>query len=439
MEKTTLQNIAPHNLDAEKALIGCFIAAPDYVMSHCADLISGSDFYSDQYRTMWKVLQQMWEDQKTIDITTIPVELDSLGKLTPDESAYLPTDCFTHVGGTATGAKYHAGKIREMARLRAWRTLGYEIIAATESPGAAESVIEQLEAQLARVSDQGASAAETKPIKEVIARRFEYYEELSRNQNPISGLPTGIPGLDMKIRGLREGNMIVIAAQTKGGKTALAMNIATNVALAGHGVGIFSLEMNEGEVADRLISAHSGMNLAKIGTKLNKLEAQKILNGAKEIAATKIFLRDESVLTPTQFRAAARKLVQQEKCKLLILDYAQLVTPTNHKVNREQQVADISRTVKTTAAALKVPIIVMSQLNDDNRSRESRALENDANIFAIIEHLEEPSDPENPKSPVVMNSYINLKYTRDCQSGRVPVVFNREITRFEEKPQTDHH
>ena len=160
---------------------------------------------------------------------------------------------------------------------------------------------------LIKIAGLSESKAETKSIKDILARRLEYYENLSTTGAGIEGLTTGIAPLDRAIRGLRPGNMIVIAAETKAGKTSLALNIASHVALSGHSVGIFSLEMNEGELADRLVAAHAEVDLSAITDGgLSVSAVSRILPTISTLSGTSIFVRDESILNPLQFRAAAR-------------------------------------------------------------------------------------------------------------------------------------
>lgn len=151
----------------------------------------------------------------------------------------------------------------------------------------------------------------------------------------------------------------------------------------------------------------------------SKGDLDSLSRASAELSNAPIYIRDEAIMSPLQFRAAARKLVAQHKCKLLIVDYVQLMEPSNRTDSRERQVAECSRTIKTTAMELGIPIIVLAQLNDDGRSREIRAIEQDSNIFAVIEE----QDGQH---------YLNLKYTRSCPRTRIPLTFRPEFTRFEE-------
>jgi replicative DNA helicase len=183
--------------------------------------------------------------------------------------------------------------------------------------------------------------------------------------------------------------------------------------------------MNADELTDRLIAAHGSVDLcAMTDGGFSKGDLDSLSRAAAELSNAPIYIREEAIMSPLQFRAAARKLVAQHKCRLLVVDYVQLMEPSNRTDSRERQVAECSRTIKTTATALGIPIIVLAQLNDDGRSRESRAIEQDSIVFAILEE----NDGKH---------YLNLKYTRLCPSTRIRLTFRKEYTRFEQVVRSD--
>jgi replicative DNA helicase len=333
----------------------------------------------------------------------------------------------------ASNWQYYSEKAKELLYARKTLEIAAELTQAALDPSAAQQLPAMINDALAKISGFHESKAETKPIKDVVLRRLSYYENAMNNPGQVDGLTTGIPQLDRAIRGLRAGNMLVISAPTKGGKTTLALNIAANTAKAGNPVGIFSMEMNEGEIADKLLSAEGEIDISSLAfAGPNKFIADRLRNAAGVIGRSPIFLRDESLLNTIQFRSAARKLVAQHGCKLLLVDYVQLMDPTNSKDSRERQVADSSRTIKTTAAELGIPIIVMAQLNDDGRSRESRAIEQDANIFIKIER---PKDDKGNDDKEAGHDHYNIRIVlaRDCACATIPMTFTKEYSKFSQK------
>lgn len=409
----------PQAIDVEKCLLGCMMLSTA-VIGNCVEVLDEEALHHPAHRIIWGRLLAMWKAGKAIDLITVTDALESAGELQEVGGPAEVTAIFNS-SPTASNWKEYARILRAKWMARQAIKVADGIRAAAFNPAEEAGIAQLAQDGLVKIAGFTESRAETKHIRDVVLRRLDYYENVSKRKGRLEGISTGIRPLDIATRGLRPGNMIVIAAETKGGKTALAMNIAMNAAFDGYAVGIFSLEMNEGELADRMIAARAGVNMSQLGDEgFAKRDLDRAVRTASEISLTQIFIRDESVLNPLQFRAGARKLVAQHKCRLIIVDYLQLMQPTNSRDQREQQVAECSRTIKTTASELGIPIIVLSQLNENGRSRESRAIEQDCNIFAVIEQDDD-------------GHWINLKYTRDCQGGRIPVTFRKEHVRFTER------
>lgn len=414
----------PSAIDTEKCVLGSAMLS-EKVFHKLIERINVEWFHHPAHKTIWLRMLSHYNESKPIDLISITQSLEDNNELAKIGGAELVTELFTIVP-SASNWEYYCDVIEEKYRKRKAIELATEMleVAQNEAVGIKEldGVIQK---GLIEVSSMSQSKAVTKHIKEGIARRLDYYETLMVGGRKIEGISSGIPPLDKMIRGLRPGNLIVIGAETKIGKTSLAMNIALNVALMKHSVGIFSLEMNEEELIDRLVAADSEVDLsaASSGVMPGK-SAERVLKSALRIAETNIFIRDEGSLTALQFRAGATAMKAQHNLDLIILDYAQLVEPDNDDDSREQQVAKISRTCKSVAVSLGIPIIILTQLNEKGRSRESRALEHDANIFLV---LEKEGKPENPEY------YLRAKLARDCAAGRIPLTFQSEYTKFSEK------
>jgi len=392
-----------------------------HAVANIAEVLNESDLHYPSHRTLWRLLIGMWTTQRPIDLVTVVQAAEDAGIIADVGGGAYIADVFTFVP-TAANWREYAEIVRKKSIARRAIEAANRILEAAYDPACGDTIGEVVMESLVGIADFSESKAETKHIRDIMARRLEYFEKLSTGGKSLEGLSTGIPPLDRAIRGLRPGNMLVLAAETKGGKSALALNIACHVAMSGNPVGFFSLEMSEGEIADRLIAAHADVDLSAIADGgLTVTATNRVLSSIARLSEAQIFIRDESVMSPLQFRAAARKLAAQHSVKLLVLDYAQLVQPSSHDDNRERQVAEVSRTVKTTAAELGIPIIVLSQLNDKGRSRESRAIEQDANIFAVIEEDDE-------------GCFLNIRLARDCAKARIPLRFIREFTKFVEGP-----
>jgi replicative DNA helicase len=411
----------PSAVDAEKGLIGSILISPARVLDLCAEKrLSQEWFTHPAHRIIFRSAQRMQDERKPIDLISMTQFLEDAKWLADVGGAAGVTDLFTFVP-VASNAPYYIDLLFEKFRLRSAIEVAEEIVAAARNPGAGTDAAEVAQSGLLKIAGMSESAATTKHIKDIIMRRLDYYEEIAKRGARLEGIPTGIAPLDRAIRGMRPGNVIVIAAQTKGGKTTLALNFALSAAENKNPVGIFSLEMSEGELADAFLASQSGVDISATSDEgISGRDLSQIVQAAGRIADLDIFVRDESVLSPAQFRSAARKLCVERGCKLLIVDYLQLMEPSASEDTRERQVANSSRVIKTTAAELGVPVLVLSQLNDQGRSRESRAIEQDASIFAVIEEDED-------------GHWINLKLTRDCRGGRIPITFRKEVRQITER------
>jgi replicative DNA helicase len=362
---------------------------------------------------------QMWTDRKGVNLITLTQGLEDSALLEQAGGAAYVTELFTFVP-TASGSKYYCNILREKWIARTAIDVAMNIQEAAFDPSIHPDLESRVQEDLVKIASMFESKAKTQTMGDLVLRALDRYEQNHKNGGGLTGLSTGIAPLDKATRGLKPGEMITIAAPTKGGKSALALNIAMHNGLSGIPVGVFSLEMNADELTDRLIAAHGSVDMcAMTDGGFSQRDVTSLTRAAAELSNAPIFIRDEATMSPLQFRAAARKLTAQHKCRLLVVDYVQLMEPSNRTDGRERQVAECSRTIKTTAAELGIPIIVLAQLNDDGRSRESRAIEQDSNVFAVIEEQDG-------------KYYLNLKYTRSCPSTRIPVTFRKEYTRFEQ-------
>jgi replicative DNA helicase len=406
----------PQAIEMEKALLSCFMQPhSDRAIAGAVETLSAEVFHSPANATIWLRIITLWMEKHPTDLISVCNALEDAKELEAVGGQIYIAE-LSIISPAAANWNYYAGIIRDKWIARKSLAIASQITEAAY--GQPEGLSEAVQASLVQIAGLSETKADTKHIKDIVARRLEYHESIAKNGGKLEGLPTGIKPLDKATRGLRPGNMIVIAAETKAGKTSLALNIALNVAENGHPVGIFSLEMNEGELADRLISTKGEVDMSS-GSDMgfSNYAVERITSACISLSTMNIYVRDEGFLSPLQFRASARKMVAKEKCKLLVVDYLQLMDPTSQGDSRERQVAECSRTIKSVAAELQIPIIVLSQLNDNGRSRESRAIEQDCNIFAVIESDED-------------GHWINLKLTRDCQGGRIPVTFRKQFTSF---------
>ena len=422
----------PNDIDTEKALLSCLLLAGargnTAIVDDATVLFKESPFFHPAHQHIWRAISELRALDKPIEPPSV------IQKLT--EAQVLPQiggqDYLTEVYSTEVSPRnwdFYAKRAMDLLNARRTIAIAADLTQAALDPLAAQELPNLLNEALAKISGFHESKAETKPINEILLRRLKHWEDSMNGRALPDGLTTGFPRLDRAIRGMRPGNMIVISAPTKGGKSALAMNIMLATAKDGNAAGIFSMEMNEDEIADRLVAMEGEIDVSGMAfAGPNKHTMDRIVRAASVIGRCGIFVRDESVMNTIQFRAAARKLVSQQKCKLLIVDYVQLMEPTDSSTNRERQVAESSRAIKTTAQELGIPIIVLCQLNDNGRSRESRAIEQDANIFIRIERPQK--DGEEDKSAPEDHYDARIVLARDCARDTIPLIFHKEFTKF---------
>lgn len=352
-------------------------------------------------------LYQTLHDARTLDDAGGPLYLSEL-------SRFLPT---------AVNAEYYLETLEEKRVLRQIIRVGteYASLAYGEQEDA-KSLLAGLERAAMAIST--GQPAEEIPFGEHIMAALDRAQLRAEKNTGMIGLPTGLSALDRLTGGLAAPDMIVISAETSGGKTALACRFVAAAALAEdpQSVAVYSYEMSNDEVTDRLLVSESKVNMLTFRQGwLSELDYQNLTRGASRLKDAKIFLRDDAEMNIGQVRASARRIKHRHGLGLVVIDYAQLVPESSGKKgsNREQEVAFISRQCKAMAKELNVPVVILSQLNDDGKIRESRAIAHDANMVLVIQEEDE-------------RHYIRIAKQRNGPRERVPVTFLKQFTRFED-------
>lgn len=423
--------------DHERGLLASIFHAPDRVLGELLDLrMTEEYFHIPAHAILYRHLLGLWQRKLPIELISVTDSLERAGELEFVGGAALVADIYAFLGSGANWA-YYLDTLRERRLARETIRIAQDLLVAAYDPAGASEIARVTQESLVQIAALQESRAETQDMGSVMVQTTDHIEAVL-SQRKLPGLATGLRPLDEALQGLQPGQMITIAAQTKRGKTTLALNIAAHVASQGAPVGVLSLEMNVVELGTKLLTAHARVDLSGLGEGyIPPEDMDRLAASCHQLRHYPIFVRDECVVTNVQFRAAARRLVHQQKCRLLIVDYLQLITPEGSEQNRERQVAETSRTIKTTAAELGIPIIVLSQLNENDRSRESRSIENDSNAFLIIEETpvlnaqKQPSYDE--KGHPQTTHHLWIKYARHCPNQRIPVTFDKATGVFREK------
>lgn len=436
---TEVSRLIPQDIPSEKAVLGSVFIAPDKLLT-AAELVQPSDFYYPANRTIFKAMLEIADKGQAIDPLTIRNLLDSRGEFEPAGGMAYLTELVTAVP-TSANIEYYAKNVADKAIARSViNNLTDSIAAVYNSDAGIDEIISKTEQSLINASSSR-NKSSFKHIYDVIETAQVKIEERASMSSDVTGTPTGFQDFDKITTGLHEDNLIILAARPAMGKTALALNIAQNVAVkAKKAVAVFSLEMGSESLVERMLAAEGNVMSYHIRTgKLSENEWQRLIYAQAQLAEAKIYIDDTPGIRVTEIRSRARKLAQEtDGLGLIVIDYLQLITGNNPK-NRQQEVSEISRQLKILAKELNVPVIALSQLSrnveqrQDKRPvlsdlRESGSIEQDADIVAFLyrEAYYDKSDdgPENNKVELI------LEKNRHGSLGTVQLFFHKEYTKF---------
>ena len=433
----------PQNKDAEMSVLGlCFL--DNNLIGKILEEVNSDMFYNDANKKIYETIKKMYENHIALDITTITEELDKSKNLAAVGGIEYLTDVIDSVV-TASNIDYYINIIKEKAIIRRLINTATDII--TESYNEDENITALLDNAEKSILDviRSRQTTEFMPIGEVLKNAQSQLEFLSQNKSTISGLETGFYDLDKATSGLHEGEMIVLAARPGMGKTAFALNIATHAAkTTKKAIAIFNLEMSAEQLVNRMISAIGGIEGRKLQNgQLNQNDWKKYNEAVSQLANTNIYIEDNAAITSNDIRAKCRRLATKpEGLGLIIIDYLQLLTTGGKRPeSRQQEVSDISRSIKTMAMELKVPVIALAQLsrNAEKREnnepmladlRESGSIEQDADIVMFINRKDYyKAKTELGKNENVETDIIIAKH-RKGGTGKFTVLFEPTMMNF---------
>jgi replicative DNA helicase len=409
----------PSSPESEKAFLSAALQNNSILDIH-ADHLKEGLFFSRANKAIFKAVVEMWKEGNSCDLVTISAWLEKNNLM--DEAggnAYL-ADVYTYIPTSALHDQYIT-ELRHYHTARLAIAGAERIIASARNPAMEGDLSETVQKTLVSIAAEAESATKIEPIRESAKRRVDEYEFMVKNRGKLMGYTYGIKPLDDHTGGMRPGQLIVIGGATKSGKTALALNIAQRTANSGNGVGIFSLEMSAGELIDRLVASYRGVDVSVLSKEPSQKDMTEIRFGINQISELPIWIRDESSINPLQIMAATRRMVATHNIKVIVFDYIQLATPQNSKDSRERQVADISRCLKLVAKELKIAVVALTQLNADGYSRESRAIEHDADLFLALRHDKEDG------------CFLDIRLGRNCSRASFPMEFRPQYLRFDSR------
>jgi replicative DNA helicase len=447
MQAPSLDRLPPHSVEAEQGVLACALLSPQDCMGECIQKFKrgGEMFYDLRHRTLYEALVEMYDSKAAIDLITLQQWLkdrkllDAVGGM--EYLLPLPDRV-----PSAANLKYYLDIVWDKFILRQMIRTCTEVVGrAYEHEGELGTLVDEVETAILQISREMDENQAGKPtIKDLVHTAIARIDEYYANKGMLSGLATGFIDLDRMTTGLHPAEMVVIAARPSMGKTSLAMNIAESVAIDQKlPVGVFSLEMSAEALVLRMLCSRSKVNLRKIRDGFfSEREFPKLTNAAGKMAAAPLFIDDTAGLSILQLKAKARRMWQQHEIKLFVIDYLQLLHSTARRAeNRQQEIADISSSIKALAKELAVPVIVLSQLNrelekDKSRKprlsdlRESGSIEQDADLVGL---LYKPSGDEEEETPEQEGFPIKLYIAkqRNGPTGDVDLTFLKQYTRFE--------
>jgi replicative DNA helicase len=439
---TSLERPLPHNLEAERSILGA-VLLDNHALNAAVEKLRTEDFFLSQHRLIFDRMVQLGEKQQAIDTVTLMEDLERRNELEAAGGiAYLSqlADGLPRV----TNVEHYARIVKEKAVLR---SLIFSASAIQEQALAAgddaDTILDRAESAIFQLAEDRVRAGLI-GVKELVRENFERLERIFSEGRRITGLASGYSDLDNQTAGLQGSELIILAARPSMGKTALALNIAENVALRQREpVAIFSLEMSKESLLLRLLASEARVDAHKFRTgHMNRDDWGKITGALANLGEAPLWIDDSASSTVLEMGAKARRLKRDRGLSLVIVDYLQLVVPSNtgRGTNRQEQVASISRSLKGLAKELKVPVLVLSQLTraperDDRKPqladlRESGAIEQDADVVLFIHrpNFYKTDLPEEDRA----KAEVIIAKQRNGPTGNLNFVFLARHTRFEE-------
>ena len=437
MEEALIKRILPHSPEAEQSVIGSMIMSRDAIVE-ASEIITGADFYQQQYGMVFEAMIELHDEGKAVDLITLQERLKEKDLPPEISSMEFVRDLLSAVP-TSANVKYYAEIVAEKSMLR-------KLIKTTEEITNAcylgkEKTQDILEVTEKKIFDlvQNRGSEEFVPIRQVVLNAIEKIEKASRSQGSVTGIPTGFIDLDYKMSGFQPSDLILVAARPSMGKTAFVLNIAQYMAFHNDvTAAIFSLEMSKEQLVNRLLALESKVDSQNIRTgNLEDEEWAKLIEGANIIGKSNLIIDDKPGISISELRSKCRKYKMEHNLGIIFIDYLQLMTGCGRSESRQQEISEISRSLKALARELNVPVVALSQLSraveqrPDHRPmlsdlRESGAIEQDADVVMFIYR----DDYYNKDSENKNIAEIIIAKQRNGPIGTVNLVWLPNYTKF---------
>lgn len=437
MEEALIKRVLPHSIEAEQSVVGSMIMDREAILV-ASEIITSEDFYQHQYGVLFEAIVELFTEDKPVDLVTLQNRLKE--KDVPPEISSLEfvRDLVMAVP-TSANVKYYANIVAEKAMLRRLIKVNEEI--ANTCYLGKDKLEEILEGTEKKIFDlvQKRNSGDYVPIKQVVINALEKIEATSKTKGTVTGIPTGFVDLDYKTSGLQPSDLVLIAARPSMGKTAFVLNLTQNMAFR-HNVttAIFSLEMSKEQLVNRLFALESRVDSQLIRTgNLADSDWEKLIEGAGVIGRSNLIIDDTPGISISELRSKCRKYKLEKNLGIIIIDYLQLMTGSGKGESRQQEISDISRSLKGLARELHVPVVALSQLSraveqrPDHRPmlsdlRESGAIEQDADVVMFLyrdDYYNKDSENKNIAEVIIAKQ-------RNGPIGTVNLVWLPNYTKF---------
>lgn len=440
MEEALIKRILPHSTEAEQSVIGSMLMDKEAIVI-ASEILHKDDFYGKQYGILFEAMTELYNEGKPVDLVTLQNHLKEKGVPAEISSMEFIKELITVVP-TSANVKYYANIVSEKSILRRLIRINEEIAnACYVGKESTEYILEDTEKKIFDVV-QRRSSGDFTPISEVVMNALERINIASQQKGNVTGIATGFTDLDYKTAGLQPSDLVLIAARPSMGKTAFVLNVAQHICFKlDQCVAVFSLEMSKEQLVNRLLSLESRVDSQAIRTgNMTDSDWDGIIGGAGVIGRSKLIIDDTPGISISELRSKCRKYKLEHDLQIIIIDYLQLMSGSGHTDSRQQEISDISRSLKSLARELNVPVVALSQLSravekrDDHRPmlsdlRESGAIEQDADVVMFLyrdDYYNKETDKKNIAEVIIAKQ-------RNGPIGTVELVWMPDYTKFANK------
>ena len=430
--------VPPHNIDAEVATLGSVLLDPP-ALTRVVDYVRPEDFYRQANGRIFEAILKLWDRGESIDLITLTNELQTEGQLERAGGAAYVSSLTTEVP-TSANVEYYAQIVQQTSLRRRLISLASEVSERCfDDTVPTRHVIEEAERRIFELAETNQTRG-FQPAKEVVKRTVAAIEKLYHNQEDYTGVATGFHALDNMTSGFQDSEFIVIGARPSVGKTAFALSMAANIAIAHKiPVGFFTLEMSDMALMQRLVAgeARIGSQVIRTGM-LRPSDFANLTNAAGRIYEAPLWISDTPGMRLLDLRAQARRMVSQHDVRIIFVDYITLITNENAELARHEQIAEVSRSLKALARELEVPVVALSQVSRDTEGkrpmlsniRESGSIEQDADVVLFL-HRERNLDQESTESMSVIETELIVAKQRNGPVGTIKIAFVPRYTKFD--------